>query len=123
MNKNNFLNSNDTLLVSTWKDSMNRITKKTNIQAILDFVLEQEKKGKIICPPNQKIFSAFNSCPLDSLKLVLIGQDPYHHPGQANGLSFSVPIVVKITPSFRNIFKEIKSDIGPLPSEHSDLSS
>ena len=123
MNKNNFKKSNDTLLVSTWKDSMNRISKKTNIQAILDFVLEQEKKGKIICPPNQKIFSAFNSCPLDSLKLVLIGQDPYHHPGQANGLSFSVPRGVKIPPSLRNIFKEIRSDIGPLPTEHGDLSS
>lgn len=123
MNKNNFLNSNDTLLVSSWKDCINRISKKVNIQAILDFVLEQEKQGEITCPPKQKIFSAFISCPLDSLKIVLIGQDPYHHPGQANGLSFSVPLGVKIPPSLRNIFKEIRSDIGPLPMEHGDLSS
>ena len=54
---------------------------------------------------------------------MLIGQDPYHHPGQANGLSFSVPLGVKIPPSLRNIFKEIKSDIGYLPTEHGDLSS
>ena len=123
MSKNNFLNSNDTLLVSSWIDSINRISKEVNIQAILDFVLEQEKQGKITCPPNQKIFSAFLSCPLDSLKIVLIGQDPYHHPGQANGLSFSVPLGVKIPPSLRNIFKEIRSDIGPLRTEHGDLSS
>ncbi|MEN8845341.1 MAG: uracil-DNA glycosylase, partial [Candidatus Arcticimaribacter sp.] len=67
-------------------------------------------------PPEENIFEAFNHCPLDQLKVVILGQDPYHGPGQAHGLSFSVPVGVNHPPSLMNIFKEIESDIGiPYP--------
>ena len=81
--------------------------------AELKSFLQQEKEGgKIIYPPGKLIFSAFNHTPFPNVKVVLLGQDPYHGPGQAHGLSFSVPEGVKPPPSLVNIFKEIHSDTG-----------
>ena len=74
--------------------------------------LIEEKKKFVIYPPGSKIFAALDECPLDKVKAVIIGQDPYHNPGQAMGLSFSVPDGVPAPPSLRNIFKEIESDLG-----------
>lgn len=74
--------------------------------------LTKEKESYTIYPPGPKIFSAFNSTPLTSVRVVVIGQDPYHGPGQANGLCFSVPDEIAIPPSLLNIYKEINNDLG-----------
>lgn len=79
--------------------------------------LVEEKQKHIIYPPGQQIFSAFNHTPFDKVKVVIIGQDPYHGPGQANGLCFSVSPGIRQPPSLVNIFKEIRDDVGiPLPT-------
>ncbi|NQY67454.1 MAG: uracil-DNA glycosylase [Flavobacteriales bacterium] len=77
--------------------------------------LNEEKKTTIIYPDYDLIFAAFNYTSFEDVKVVIIGQDPYHGPGQAHGLSFSVPDGIKIPPSLRNIFKEIESDVGISP--------
>ena len=85
-------------------------------------VLIDEKKKFTIYPPGNKIFSAYNFTPLNCVKVVIIGQDPYHGPHQANGLCFSVEKGIHFPPSLENIFKELKSDLGiPIPS-NGDLS-
>jgi len=89
---------------------------------ITDFLKNEKAQGKIIYPPGSLIFNAFNTTPFDKVKVVIIGQDPYHGPGQAHGLSFSVPNGVPAPPSLVNIFKELKTDMGiPIPS-HGNLS-
>ncbi|MBO5394676.1 MAG: uracil-DNA glycosylase [Clostridia bacterium] len=88
-----------------------------NLQAFLD----QEYARFTIYPPQDKIFNALNHVPLDKIKVVIIGQDPYHEPEQAQGLSFSVPENVQIPPSLVNIMKEIESDLGILCQKHGNL--
>lgn len=79
-------------------------------------VQEERDKGKIICPPQEQIYRALELTPPDKVKVVIIGQDPYHTPGQANGLAFSIANGNPIQPSLRNIFKELVSDVGcPMP--------
>ncbi len=81
------------------------------------------QKGLVVYPPSELMFNAFNLCPFDKLKVLILGQDPYHQPGQAMGLAFSVPIGQKIPPSLRNIYKELNRDLYiPIPS-HGDLST
>lgn len=76
--------------------------------------VEQEYQNHICFPPKELIFSAFNNCPFETVKVVIIGQDPYHGDGEANGLSFSVNDSVKIPPSLRNIFREINTDLDSI---------
>lgn len=76
------------------------------------FLMDEQTKGKIIFPPGKEIFSAFDFTPFEKVKVVLLGQDPYHGIGQAHGLSFSVPDGIPIPPSLKNIFKELKADLG-----------
>lgn len=91
------------------------------MQHLKAFLSEQKQQDKIIYPPSKLIFNAFNSTPLTEVKVVIIGQDPYHGPGQAHGLSFSVPHGVRPPPSLQNIFKEIARDLQvPIPG-HGDL--
>jgi len=86
--------------------------------------LHQEKKdGKIIFPPGKLIFNAFQLTPIDRVRVVIIGQDPYHKAGQAMGLSFSVPRGVRVPPSLVNIYKEIQRDLGFNLPAHGDLTS
>ena len=87
--------------------------------------LQQEKRaGKIIYPPGLQIFNAFNQTPFDQVRVVIIGQDPYHGPGQAHGLSFSVPANLKpLPPSLQNIDKELASDLGMEQPTHGDLTA
>lgn len=85
--------------------------------------LKLERQEAEVYPPGPLIFNALNTTSLDQVKVVIIGQDPYHGPGQAHGLSFSVPKGVKRPPSLRNIFKEIESSLGlAMPEDHGDLS-
>jgi uracil-DNA glycosylase len=87
----------------------------------LDAFLSEEKKTYTIYPPLELVYAAFNHCQLHQVKAVILGQDPYHNIGQANGLSFSVPPFIKIPPSLKNIFKELKSDLNIEPPFHGDL--
>ena len=83
--------------------------------------LQEEYSTKTIYPAMENIFNAMNYCKYDDVKVVIIGQDPYHEPGQAMGLSFAVPEGVILPPSLKNIFKEIESDTGIVPTQSGDL--
>jgi len=110
-------------LEKSWKIALAEEFSKDYFGNIAQFVRQEKINGKLIYPPGAKIFSAMNSTPLGEVKVVIIGQDPYHGPGQANGLCFSVNPGVKIPPSLRNIYKELAQDTGcPIPA-HGDLSS
>lgn len=85
---------------------------KDYVKTLLATLKAEKQKGKQIYPPAQKLFDAFHLCPYPLLKVVLLGQDPYHGPGQANGLSFSVPEGLPLPPSLRNIYKELKTDVA-----------
>ena len=85
------------------------------------FLQEEKRAGKEVYPPGPMIFNAFNHTPFDQVRVVIIGQDPYHGPGQAMGLSFSVPAGVRLPPSLQNIYKEIASDLGLAMSGSGDL--
>lgn len=83
---------------------------------LLTMYVRQQYHTRVVYPPARLIFNAFDSCPFDKVKVVIIGQDPYHEAGQACGLSFSVPDGVQIPPSLKNIYKELQEDIGkPIP--------
>jgi uracil-DNA glycosylase len=88
---------------------------------IVTFIKTERAAGKIIYPPGSLLFNAFDKTPFDKVKVVLLGQDPYHNPGQAQGLSFSVPKGITKPPSLINIFKELQSDLGIAPSPDGNL--
>ena len=117
------MNPDNVKIESSWKKALNDEFSKEYFQNIVNTLKSEKKEGKKIYPPGKLIFSAFNSTPLDMVKVVIIGQDPYHGPGEAMGLSFSVPIGIKVPPSLRNIFKELNEDLNcPIPA-HGDLTS
>jgi uracil-DNA glycosylase len=100
----------------SWKSRLSPEFEKTYFQKLAEFVKE-EYRTNTIYPPGGLIFNAFNLCPFNKVKAVIIGQDPYHGPGQAHGLCFSVKDGMDFPPSLINIFKEIESDIAiPVPS-------
>ncbi len=104
---------------SSWKAILQSEFEKPYFQELVTFVKEEYTRHTIY-PPGKLIFNAFDHCPFDKLKVVIIGQDPYHGPGQANGLCFSVGEEVRMPPSLVNIFKEIKEDLGiPVPANGS----
>ncbi|HTL80373.1 MAG TPA: uracil-DNA glycosylase [Bacteroidia bacterium] len=99
----------------TWREALNEEFRKPYFIALKEFLTE-EKKQNVVYPPGPLIFSAFNKTPFDQVKVVIIGQDPYHGPGQANGLCFSVSTGIKHPPSLVNIFKEMQKDLNvPYP--------
>lgn len=104
-----------------WKQALAPETDKLYFQKLRQFVY-QEYQQKTVYPPAKKIFAAFDLAPLDRVKVVIIGQDPYHGPGQAMGLSFSVPENIKLPPSLRNIYKELADDLKIKPPKSGDLS-
>ena len=100
----------------SWKEQLAKEFEKDYFVRLTDFVREEYKTGTIY-PPGRLIFNAFNLCPFNQTKVVIIGQDPYHGPGQAHGLCFSVNEGIAFPPSLQNIFKEIQSDLGkPIPT-------
>lgn len=100
---------------NSWREHIGAEFEKPYFSALTDFV-RHEYTTTTCYPPGSLIFNAFNLCPFDRVKVVIIGQDPYHEPGQAQGLSFSVPEGVPLPPSLQNIFKEIQFDLGkPMP--------
>jgi uracil-DNA glycosylase len=110
----------DVKIDESWKKHLNTEFQKEYFIRLTDFIRE-EYKTKTIYPPGSLIFNAFDLCPFDKVKAVIIGQDPYHGPGQAHGLCFSVRDGIDFPPSLRNIFKEIEGDTGLKPYNSGNL--
>ena len=99
-------------LEKSWLKELGLEFELSYMQELKLFLQSEKKKGKKIFPKGEDMFKALNLTPLDKVKVVILGQDPYHGPGQAHGLCFSVPEGVRIPPSLQNIFKELQSDLG-----------
>jgi uracil-DNA glycosylase len=108
-------------LEESWKQLLTAEFDKDYFKRLKGFLKEEKAKGFQVYPPGNKIFSAFNETPFKKVKVVIIGQDPYHGPGQANGLCFSVNPGVPLPPSLKNIFKEIQDDLGQTMPSSGDL--
>ncbi len=100
-------------LESSWKKRLEPEFNKPYFESLVSFV-KSAYQSRTVYPPGKLIFNAFEMCPFDQVKVVILGQDPYHGPGQAHGLCFSVPEGISHPPSLMNIFKEIKNDLGTL---------
>ena len=105
----------------SWKNALSAEFDKDYFIKLTDFVRGGYLSGKTVYPEPQNIFNAFNLCPLDKVKVVIIGQDPYHEPGQAHGLCFSVLPPTPNPPSLQNIYKDIESDLGRKSVTNGDL--
>ena len=105
----------------SWKAALAGEFEKEYFGSLVRFLHGEKASGKTIYPPGSQIFRAFDLTPVDKVKVVILGQDPYHGPGQAHGLSFSGPAGVPAPPSLKNIFKEIETDLGVKMSGYPDL--
>ena len=110
----------DVKISESWKPLLKEEFSKPYFRNLADFVREEYRNYKIY-PPGSQIFNAFDRCSFEQLKVVIIGQDPYHGPGQANGLCFSVADDIRVPPSLVNIFKEIRDDLGKAIPENGNL--
>lgn len=111
----------DVRIEPSWKQILQEEFKEDYFRNLSSFVREEYLSNKVF-PSPKNVFRAFDLCPFDNVKVVIVGQDPYHGPGQANGLSFAVDTSIALPPSLKNIFKEIKSDLGITPDYSGDLS-
>jgi len=112
----------DVKIEPSWKEALKNEFTKPYFLEIVTFLKIEKNNGKTIYPPGPLIFNAFNQTPFDKVKVVILGQDPYHNPGQAHGLSFSVPNGIKPPPSLVNIYKEIQKDVDiPMPAGYEKL--
>lgn len=105
----------------SWKDALADEFGKPYFESLVRFLHKEKADGQVIYPPGSQIFRAFDLTPVEQVKVVILGQDPYHGPGQAHGLSFSVPAGVPAPPSLKNIFREIETDLGVRMSGYPDL--
>ena len=105
------MNTIEPKIEPSWKSSLSEAFKSTSFAELKDFLRNEKKSGQIIFPAGPEIFAAFDQTPFDKVKVVLLGQDPYHGTGQAHGLSFSVQGKQPIPPSLQNIFKELRDDL------------
>lgn len=111
------MNDDRIKLEASWKDALREEFDKPYMQQLGEFLRTEKAAGKVIYPPGPLIFNALNTTPLEKVKVVIIGQDPYHGPGQAHGLCFSVQPGVPTPPSLQNIYKELQRDLNlPIPS-------
>ena len=108
-------------LEESWKISLAPFLLSPQMDNLRDFLFQEKQAQKTIYPPSKQIFSALNTTQLADLKVVILGQDPYHGPNQANGLSFSVQKGIALPPSLRNIFHELHTDLGIPAPRHGDL--
>ena len=111
----------DVRIEQSWKDALAAEFGKPYFESLVRFLHKEKSEGRRIFPPGSQIFRAFDLTPADQVKVVILGQDPYHGPGQAHGLSFSVPEGIPAPPSLKNIFKEIESDMGVRMSGYPNL--
>ena len=105
----------------SWKEALQSEFDKPYFASLVQYLHKEKAEGRQVFPPGKDIFKAFELTPVDKVKVVILGQDPYHGYGQAMGLSFSVPAGVPAPPSLKNIFKEIESDLGVRMSGNPDL--
>lgn len=112
----------DVKIEQSWKEVLKDEFEKDYFINLTNFIKKEYLSGKVIYPKHSNIFNAFNLCPLDNVKVVIIGQDPYHEPNQAHGLCFSVQKGVNYPPSLVNIYKEIENDLGYKSVTNGDLS-
>jgi uracil-DNA glycosylase len=111
----------DVQIEESWKAALKPEFAKTYFQNIVTFLKTEKMANRTIYPPGSLIFNAFNTTPYDNVKVVILGQDPYHGPGQAHGLCFSVAQGVPPPPSLVNIFKELQTDVGVAIPDHGNL--
>lgn len=112
----------DIKIEDSWKNLLIDEFEKPYFNELIVFVKKEYQENKIF-PPGPQIFRAFDLCPVENVKVVILGQDPYHTPGVANGLSFSANKGLRVPPSLQNIYKELKSDLGIEIPKHPDLTS
>ena len=115
------MSTHELKLEASWKTRVGDYFGRPQMQALSEFLRAELRAGKAIYPPPQRIFSALNSTPFEQVKVVILGQDPYHGPGQAHGLCFSVPPGVPPPPSLQNIFAELQRDLGAPRPDHGCL--
>ncbi|AHX14732.1 uracil-DNA glycosylase [Dyella jiangningensis] len=108
-------------LEPSWKERIGDYLGRPDMQALSAFLRTEKQAGKVIYPPGPEIFAAFDHTPFDAVRVVILGQDPYHGPNQAHGLCFSVRPGLQTPPSLQNIFKEINRDLGIAPPDHGCL--
>lgn len=108
-------------LEPSWKEKVGDYFDRPDMQALSEFLRQELRAGKVIFPPPKQIFAALDATPFEAVKVVILGQDPYHGPGQAHGLCFSVQPGVPIPPSLRNMYVELQRDIGFQPPRHGCL--
>ncbi len=110
----------DVRIEKSWKEVLSKEFAKPYFQSLIDFVKNEYRSQKVF-PPGSMIFNAFDRCSFDNVKVVIVGQDPYHGDHQANGLCFSVNDGIKFPPSLQNIFKELQEDLGIIPPKSGNL--
>jgi len=108
-------------LEASWLKALSGEFEQDYMRALRQYLGQEKKAGKQIFPPGQQIFNAFAHTPLPDVRVVILGQDPYHGPGQAHGLCFSVPHGIAVPPSLVNIFKELQQDLSFTPPGHGNL--
>jgi len=108
-------------LEPSWKARIGEYLARPDMRSLADFLRAEKQAGKVIYPPGPEIFAAFDHTPFDAVRVVILGQDPYHGPHQAHGLCFSVRPGVPTPPSLQNIFKEIQRDLGLKAPDHGCL--
>ena len=107
----------------SWKEALANEFQQPYFAAIKDYLIQEKRSGQVVYPPGKLIFNAFDATPFDQAKVVIIGQDPYHGPGQAMGLCFSVPRNIPTPPSLENMYKELKTDLNLDIPIHGDLTN
>ena len=108
-------------LEASWKARIGSYLERPDMRGLADFLRAEKRAGKVIYPPGPEIFAAFAHTPFEAVRVVILGQDPYHGPGQAHGLCFSVRPGVRVPPSLENIFKEIQRDLAIPRPDHGCL--
>lgn len=108
---------------ASWRDALAAEFDAPYMRELRGFLEAERAAGRTVYPPNRQLFAAFDHTPFDAVRCVIVGQDPYHGPGQAMGLSFSVPRGVPVPPSLRNVFRELRDDLGIEPPAHGDLTA
>lgn len=108
-------------LEASWKKRIGDWLLRQDMQALSAFLRQRKSEGATVFPPGRQMFAAFDATPFEQVRVVILGQDPYHGPGQAHGLSFSVPPGVPVPPSLLNIYKEIEADLGIVRPDHGCL--
>ena len=115
--------ANEVKLHPSWLKHLEEEFHKPYFISLKNFLIAEKQGKHVIYPPGDRLFAALNETPFDRVKVVIIGQDPYHGAGQANGMSFSVNRGIMLPPSLKNIYKELESDMGLNPPTHGDLTA